>query len=307
MSPKGRRIALALVSAGLLIALWLLNVSRVGRPGGCPSGCATGRPRPGSTVRVMSLNLLHGFPRFEHLEERLDLVAEEIRRQEADIVLLQEVPWTPRLGNGAAYLAQQVGMNYLYLRANGNRLTILFEEGEAILSRYPLSEVSYAELVPRAGFFENRVALRATVQLPSEPVQLVVTHLTHGQPDVNRRQTLSLVAFVSARPELPTIVAGDFNAPPESPQIRMLNRLWVDAFRAADPEEEAPTCCVDGLTAGPDEHLEKRIDYVWLVPGVDTRLEVVEAKRVLDHPSIAGGGWLWASDHVGLLVVVELP
>jgi len=74
----------------------------------------------------MSLNVLHGHPRFEHLARRLDLIAAEIRRQDADIVCLQEVPWTRQLGGGAEYLAQRTGLNYLYLRANGNRWAILF-------------------------------------------------------------------------------------------------------------------------------------------------------------------------------------
>ncbi|MEM2137144.1 MAG: hypothetical protein QXI93_04230, partial [Candidatus Methanomethylicia archaeon] len=33
---------------------------------------------------------------------------------------------------------------------------------------------------------------------------------------------------------------------------------------------------------------------------------VVAAQRVLDRPSPTQDGWLWASDHVGLLVAVRL-
>ena len=305
MNRNRLRVAGALALAGLLVVLWLVNVSRPGVPQGCPDGCATAGPQPGSVLRVMSLNVLHGFPHFEYLPQRLDLVAEEIRDRQIDVALLQEVPWTPRLGSGAQYLAERTGMNYVYLRANGNRWTIFFEEGEAILSRYPLVDVDHVELEPRAGFFEHRVALQATVETPSGPVRLFVTHLTNGDPGVNRQQAASLLAFVSAEPDLPAIVAGDFNAPPDSPQVRMLSERWTDAFRAANPDEAGLTCCVDDLTAGPDEPLEERIDYVWLVPGAKGRLQVVEAERVLDRPSAVEGGWLWASDHVGLLVVVE--
>jgi endonuclease/exonuclease/phosphatase family metal-dependent hydrolase len=78
--------------------------------------------------------MLHGFPTFHRLGERLELIVDEARRLDADVVLLQEVPWTPAMGGVAEALAARLAMNHVYLRANGNRGAILFEEGEAILS-----------------------------------------------------------------------------------------------------------------------------------------------------------------------------
>jgi endonuclease/exonuclease/phosphatase family metal-dependent hydrolase len=251
-------------------------------------------------LRVISLNVLHDFPRFERLSERLDRVAAEICRQDADIVCLQEVPWMPRLGNAARYLARRTGLNYLYLRANGNRWAILFEEGEAILSRYALREVAFRELRPRAWAFEHRVALRATAATPWGDVRVYVTHLTHGDPEVNRAQTASLAAFVSAVDDTPVIVAGDFNAVEGSPQIESLQ--WLDSYRIAHPAGDGHTCCVDDLSAGPGERLERRIDYIF----VAGRAKVVASQRVLDRPFQTEGGWLWASDHIGLLTAISL-
>jgi len=88
--------------------------------------------------------MLHGFPGFELLDERLQTIADEINLIEPDIVLLQEVPWTLRRGNAAKHLAEQTEMNYAYLRANGNRWAIGFEEGEAILSLFPLLDPTSA-------------------------------------------------------------------------------------------------------------------------------------------------------------------
>jgi len=270
--------------------------------------------------RVMSLNVLHGFPRFQHLSERLDRIAEEIRAQEADIVCLQEVPWTPHLGNGARYLAERTGLNYQYLRANGNRWAILFEEGEAILSRYPLRDATFIELEPRAGFFEHRVVLEATAVTPWGNVRFFVTHLTacpeqsrrNGAPEVNRAQAASLMAFVAAPDGEPAIVAGDFNATEDTVQVQALTRRWVDTYRAAHPNDndndnnEGHTCCADEPSAGPAETLEKRIDYVFLVPGMARSAGVVSSQRVLDRPFRTPDGWLWASDHAGLLTVIQL-
>lgn len=58
-------------------------------------------------LRVMSFNMLHGFPKFASLEERLELTAAEIRRQDADLVLLQAVPWTLQGRDGAIFLAER--------------------------------------------------------------------------------------------------------------------------------------------------------------------------------------------------------
>jgi len=57
-----------LVAAALTV--WALNVSRVGdRVEGCPEGCAVAGERRDGSLRVISLNMLHGFPRFDRLRK----------------------------------------------------------------------------------------------------------------------------------------------------------------------------------------------------------------------------------------------
>jgi endonuclease/exonuclease/phosphatase family metal-dependent hydrolase len=303
---KPRRwITLILAVALLLVATWFLNVSRPGsRVEGCPEGCATWTLRQEGPLRVLSLNMLHGFPRFAHLDKRLDLIAAEIQRHDPDIVCLQEVPW--HWGLAAEELAGRAGLNHLYMRANGNRWTILFEEGEAILSRYPLRDATAIGLAPRAGFFEHRVALQATAITPWGDLRVVSTHLTHGDPVANEGQSASLMAFVQAgsTPVLPAIVAGDFNARPDSPQIQaLLDGGWIDTYRAAHPGAPGFTCCIDNL-AGPDQVLDKRIDYIFLVPGDDS-LTVAGSRVIFDQPAQTDEGWLWPSDHAGLLTTLS--
>jgi beta-glucosidase len=298
------------LALGLLLVAWLFNVSRPGtRVEGCPDGCATSSDRQDGPLRVLSLNLLHGFPRFEHLDQRLDLVVDAIRRHDPDLVCLQEVPW--HWGSAARDLAEQTGLNYLYLRANGNRWTLLFEEGEAILSRYPLRDAIFVELEPRAGTFEHRVVLGATAATPWGKLRVHVAHLTHGDPSVNQGQAGALAAFVDRSAGMPALVAGDFNAGEDSPQIQALlsgegsgGTGWIDTYRAVHPTDAGHTCCVDNLQR-PDEALEKRIDYIFFVPGA-TPGHIVASQRVLDRAFSMGDGWLWASDHVGLLTTLSL-
>jgi endonuclease/exonuclease/phosphatase family metal-dependent hydrolase len=290
---------LALLAAGL--AAWVLNVSRPGtRVEGCPQGCAVVGPGDEQFLRVMSLNVLHGFPEFENLIPRLDAIAAEIRREKVDIACLQEVPWTRQLGSGAKYLASETGLNHVYVRANGNRHAILFEEGPAILSRYPLQEPGYIELEPRAGFFEHRVVLRATAETPWGDVDLFVTHLTHGEAAVNRQQASALQQLVSSAGHNFALVAGDFNATEDSAQIGELAGAWVDLYRAANPHDPGLTCCVADPSLGSQEALEKRIDYLFWVPR-SPGIPEVRARVVLDRPFPWAGGWLWPSDHAGVL------
>ncbi|MBN1657460.1 MAG: endonuclease/exonuclease/phosphatase family protein, partial [Anaerolineae bacterium] len=248
---------------------------------------------------------LHGFPKLEGLAQRLDLIAAEIRDSDADIVCLQEVPWTPAVGNGAEYLAARTNLNYLYGRANGNRRAILFEEGEAILSRYPLRDAALVELEPRAGFFEHRVVLHATAETGWGDVGVFVTHLTAGDAEINRRQAAALQAFVEATATGPAIVAGDLNAKEETPQIEALAQAWVDSYRFANPGDAGPTCCVDDL-GDETEALEKRIDYLFLVPGASEGVCVASSVRVMDRAVQVADRWLWASDHAGLLTTIEM-
>ena len=294
---------LLLVIILALLTLYVLNASRPGQAAeGCPDGCATVAEHTAGPVRVLSLNMLHGFPRFKDLQLRLDLIAAGIKRVDPDAVLLQEVPWTVRTGNGAEYLAQKLGYNYLYYRASGNKSMIFFEEGEAILSRYPLKDAEYTELPPGMGFFEHRVALGSTVDTPWGEVRLFVTHLTNKDPLVGAGQAESLKRFVELYTQGIAVVAGDFNAREDSPQIIELARVWTDAYRAAHPDDGGLTCCIDDLVTGPEEPLEKRIDYIFLVNQNQT---IKNTRLVFDQPMLIGDGWQWVSDHIGLMVEFE--
>jgi endonuclease/exonuclease/phosphatase family metal-dependent hydrolase len=311
-SRKPRRWIWFLLAAFLLlIGAWLPNVSRPGsRVEGCPEGCATAAPRSDGPLRVLSLNMLHGFPRFEHLDDRLDLIAAEIQRLDPDIVCLQEVPW--HWGSAAQELAERTGLNYLYMRANGNRWAILFEEGEAILSRYPLRDTTATGLAPRDGLFEHRVALQATAATPWGDLRVISTHLTHGDPAVNEAQAASLSSFATASNTgaasdtggTLAVVAGDFNAREDSPQIQsLLAEGWIDTYRAAHPDDPGATSGIDDLT-DPEQILNKRIDYIFLVPG-ERSMDVVDSRVIFDQPAPSGDGWLWASDHAGLLTTLS--
>jgi endonuclease/exonuclease/phosphatase family metal-dependent hydrolase len=289
----------------ILVPFWVISASRIGSVESCLQDCTSIHQHQGRSLRIMSLNILHGFPLFHGLTSRLDRIAAEIRRLDVDLILLQEVPSNPVLGSGAKYLAERTGLNYVYLPANGNRWTILFAEGEAILSRYTLTDVAHVELQPKAGFFEHRIALQVTAKTPWGAIRVVSTHLTNGKAETNRAQTQSLTSFIPSNGEGTFIIAGDFNAREDSPQIEDLARVWIDTYRNANPDRPGFTCCIDNLTTGLDEKLEERIDYLFLIPDRDTPIQLVASQRVFDQPYPINDGWQWASDHVGILTTLK--
>jgi endonuclease/exonuclease/phosphatase family metal-dependent hydrolase len=307
-ADKGWRIArvwkwLLLVLGLGLAAVYITNASQPGRGvEGCPVGCAAQFARSAGPLRVVSLNMLHGFPDFMDLPVRMELIAQEIRRLDADVVLLQEVPWTLRTGNVAKALAGELGYNYLYYRAEGNRWLIFFEEGEAILSRFPLQDSVFTRLTPRVDLFEMRVALGAVAQTPWGAVTLVDTHLTDKAPQKNYGQAESLLKFVEAQPGELKLVAGDFNAREDTPQIRLLSAAWTDTFRSAYPAEAGLTCCIDNLKATSGIALQERIDYIFLAGPSRSGGRVISIRKVFDAPFPQGSGWQWASDHEGLML-----
>jgi endonuclease/exonuclease/phosphatase family metal-dependent hydrolase len=301
----GRKPAMVLTLLALILLLFAGVSYNASKPGqeieGCPRGCASISPNQDNVLRVMSLNMLHGFPQFEAIQSRLDLIASEILRVEADIVCLQETPWSRQTASAAGYLSKMTALNYVYLRANGNRKVIFFEEGSAILSRYPLIGLTHKELEPQAGFFEHRIVLHAIAVSPWGDIDVYVTHLTNGERQTNAGQVGALKEYVEDTRQGVSIVAGDFNALPDSPQILELSQYWIDAYRQVNSEKTGATCCIDDLNITAQE-LQKRIDYIFLVPGEQTQPVIEQAGLVLGRPLMLVDGWQWASDHVGLLV-----
>lgn len=294
---------LLVVASVLLGLLWLRGVSQ---PGTRVEQWVSDRPMEGGsdpfTLRLVSMNILHGFPRFTHLDDRLSALAEELGRLQPDLIALQEVPWVAGRRSAFERLAEHLTMNGAYFRANGNRRLILFEEGVAILSRYPIKSVQGVELLPRAGYFENRVALSAIISTPAGDLTLVTTHLSHSDEEVNHGQLESLIAHVSRMEVNPIIITGDFNASEDSPGILQASRVWLDVYRWRHPAGESPSCCIQQITELGRERLDRRIDYIFLHGVEGLRRSSIDISPFLDHPVQVSGGPIWVSDHTGWLM-----
>ena len=252
---------------------------------------------------------------------RLGLIRAELARLRPDLLGLQEVlRFAPDGGDAsdqASVIAEGLGYFIAYGAAGayGSGLTL----GNAWLSRFPILEYEVFSL-PGAESGERRSLLYALVDAPCGRVPTFVTHLNwklhHGRFRVPQVRFIVEKIFELAPVSdalFPPILVGDFNADPDSDEMRFLRGLasidgrsayfadaWVYAGEGAGHTDD-PRNRFAALFHEPP----RRIDYV-LVRGPDRhfRGEPLAARLCFATPEPGPDGLLWPSDHFG--VVAEI-
>ena len=271
-------------------------------------------------LRVATLNVWN---RSGPWPERLALIRREIERLSPDVMGLQEVMRLVRPGtieplsdehDQAAEIARGFGYEIGYAGASdyGNGLVM----GNALLSRYPLFE-SRTYRLPDQGTGERRTLLYALLGAPWGRLPVFVTHLNwrfdHGF--VRRAQ----VAFVVERIEelaparagaLPPVLVGDFNAEPDSDEMRFLRGLAVidgrsvhfaDAWIYGGDGGPGATYDPKNDYARKNREPPRRIDYIFSRgPDAELRGEPLLSQLAFSTPEAGPEGAVWASDHFGL-------
>jgi endonuclease/exonuclease/phosphatase family metal-dependent hydrolase len=259
-------------------------------------------------IRVGTWNL---WWRFGAWERRCRTIARVLELVDADVLGLQEV-WSTERENQAEALAAQLGMHFVWApspsperwqeRIGDGTVAV----GTAILSRWPLVDHDV-----RALQGADMPALHAVVDTPTGRLPVFTVHLDSapGASSLRCRQVAALAAFVAEKGDgdLPAVITGDFNAEPDSDEIRLLEghktapavpgQVFVDAWRFADagsPDATWDSCNPHAAALGfPDS----RIDYVFVGMPASGRGRVLGVRRFGAAP-VDG---VWASDHFGVL------
>lgn len=192
--------------------------------------------REAESLKIVCYNIRYG--ELASLEE----IAAFFNDQEADIVALQEIdvntnrPGAPHQ-NGKDFITElgyHSGMLTAYAR------TIYYSGGYygiGILSKYPFTQTRKVLLPMTQGAREQRAMLLADVELPNgKIITFVSTHLDHSTSDVRSAQVELINQTLMDNP-YPVIIAGDFNAAPESKEIKEGMKDWG---RACPLEFTAP-------------------------------------------------------------------
>lgn len=226
-------------------------------------------------LRLVNFNVLHGYSSFPHQQQRAERSIAAFEALEPDIIVLQEAWHTRRHGDFVERLAARLGMDSAFARANGKLGRIGFEEGEAVLSRFPILSAERLELAPRRPFFERRVALVCVLDLGGERLTVVGTHLDNRKIATANAQAATLAARV--RDLDAPIVAGDLNAGDDS---RAVKAFLDQGFR-------------DLLEGGIDHVLFPQAASPWSVERATWTLRANEVEALIgvraeisDHPGI---------------------
>jgi endonuclease/exonuclease/phosphatase family metal-dependent hydrolase len=240
------------------------------------AGCSTPPSKQPATLRVMTFNIHHG----EGTDRKVDLerIAGLIKENKVDLVALQEVDRnTERTGRRdfVKELSALTGLTNVF----GKNIDLEGGEyGNAILSWYPILKATNYHL-PKVVPGEQRGLLVTTIPTPMGHVVFCAVHLDHRRPEEDRLASIEAIHARLKESGRMTIVAGDFNATPQSETYkRMVAGGFSDAWERIGVG--------DGFTI-PSENPRSRIDYVFY-RGLTARSATVLNSNASDHlPLIA--------------------
>ena len=257
---------------------------------------APGPDQPPIPVRLVTFNTHHGVG--DDGRHDLPRLATVLAAAEADVICLQEVDrhWGPRSENvdQALLLARALDMQLAWgpaidePRSGGQPRG---EYGNALLSRLPIL-ISDVHELPGGG--ERRCALRTMIELDGGALWVTNTHLSRRGGD--RAAQVAALADLQTGPMETGVVVGDFNAPPDAPELATLRQRFGDAWELAGERDDRAGWRFwqhDEGHTHPPRSPHPRIDQVWVTQGV-----VVASSLVMD-----GAG---ASDHLPLVVDLEV-
>jgi endonuclease/exonuclease/phosphatase family metal-dependent hydrolase len=260
-------------------------------------------------LRVLTLNIwnLDGDWR-----ARRQAILAVLRQWEPDVVCLQEVVETDK-GNQAEWLAGQLGSWHVAFAGVQHHLGPA-RFGNAVLSRWPIDAQAIAHLPHQP---DEQEVQRVVAHARTNGVDVFSTHLAWQLHDaaLRERQMQAVVKFVDEKTDRPAaigpVIAGDFNAEPDSTAVRYLTGLtsldgastyFQDAWRLAGAAGPGLTWSKANAHAAREHEPDRRIDYIFSGVHLDTGAgRPVECHVVADE-AVDG---VWPSDHFGVLAVLQ--
>ncbi len=262
--------------------------------------CGSAQAELPREIRVVTYNIRHG----EGMDHKIDLprIAKVLVTAKPDIVALEEVDQGTKRASGVdqpAEFARLTGMKAVFGR------NIPFDGGgygTAVLTRLP---VRSSESVKLKSFYEDTpkhkeqrgVQVLELGEKSGPGLLFLCTHLDYRPPDDERMNSAETInGLMKKRGAELALIAGDFNANPDSNPIRELAKEWKIAGwkDGAESQVESGEPESKSIVTFPADKPDHCIDYVMCRPAKSWK--VVEL-RVLDEPV--------ASDHRPVLAVLR--
>lgn len=231
-------------------------------------------------VNLMSYNIHFGTDGSGSVS--LPHIMETVSAARPDIVCLQEVDkhWSERSGfaDQTWLMSRRLGMHAVY-GANLDMEPLVAgaprrQYGTALLSKYP---IVYSRNYPLSSFGdEQRGLLEAEIDVGGIVLRVYNVHmgLTARQRLAQAGEALAIIANGEKRG--PVVLAGDFNAEPDSPELRLLLEAGLrDSFAGMPAEPTFPSTAPDS-----------RIDYILANDGLIPLRAAVLPSVASDHRPI---------------------
>jgi endonuclease/exonuclease/phosphatase family metal-dependent hydrolase len=273
-------------------------------------------------LRVVTLNVWNTEGEYER---RVALINRELRALDPDLIALVEVVKTPERDQLAELLADTglQGTHELDVMSTAPPEAETYG-GNALATRWPHRVVEGLDVRQPDAEDVPWTTLAAVVTLPDERELLFIATCLAWRMESEAAREREAVAITELdarhRANLPSIIAGDFNATPDAACMRYFTGLqslggqsvyYHDAWAlsghgpgytwTSDNPNTVPTV---ELMVGAHEH-HRRIDYV-LVGGPQAHpratCRVVDARLAFDEP-VDG---IWPSDHFGVVADLEI-
>ena len=241
-----------------------------------------------SQARLMTWNIWWRFgPRWR---DRQPGILATIQQFDPDVLALQEV-WGTEDTTQADELAEALGMHAVfafpsYPAAPSDTKDPDFagvDLGIAVLSRWEVLDREVI-LLPARHRSWDPVVLALQVDHPTGPLPIIATCLEHGISYTDDRIAQGrCVAELATEPRFdgpcPVVVMGDLNAAADSPVLRAVNDVLIDAWLAGNGTVDAVTLPSSHpsapLEAGP-ELVDQRIDHIFFRAGHEDQQVIVE-------------------------------
>ena len=271
-------------------------------------------------MRVLVQNL---FGRRADWPGRRRALATVLSELQPDLVAFPESIVTPDYDQVADLLGPGFHVAHQREREPGDGADVEAGQGHSIASRWPLANVRELDLhvTPRtAGFACGLIAAEIAAPEPVGPL-VFAYHNPSWQLSFAYERELQAVAAARFLEELVdgrdihVVLAADLDADPESSTARFwtgrqsldgTSVCYRDAWESKRPAEAGHTFGVPENPLGVDwDWPFRRIDYVFVRCGAHggPTLAITACERIFDRPV----GGVWASDHFGIRVDLDLP
>jgi endonuclease/exonuclease/phosphatase family metal-dependent hydrolase len=257
-----------------------------------PAGARAATP---DTLTVVTLNLWHDQ---RDWPKRLAVILAEMRALRPDVLCLQEVLQHPALRNQAETLADSLGYAMHFTSVDSVHREKRY--GNAILTPHRVLHAGGKNLAPADDY---RTVAHVRIDVRGRVVDAYDTHLHHTREggSIRATQIRDLLAFIdSTRGAGAVVLAGDFNAELGTPEMDLVTRDYLSAFKAmhvsATREQAATFNPLFGVDPG-------AIDHIFVSKSARPRL-VPRACEILFRS--VGSDSVWASDHFGVATRLEV-